>query len=425
MSSPPKGRLGPGLVFFFTAMGPGTFLTSAVSGATYGYALLWAIAPVLLFRYVWVTTAAAYVLVTRETLLQGYARLGKWLVWTALVITIVVRHSSNLYTILLMGQAAQILMPLPFPAGSAGWTVGLTILGVVMMVWGGYPLIERACTAIIAVLAVSLPIAVVIARPDPQAMLRGFFIPIVPDSTGFYSALLLLAAMIGSQAGSMSNLSYPYFATEKGWAGAEDLRRQRLDLQASSVVRFGVSALLQIAAAATLLPLGIKPSSATQLVSIYGLSLGQIGATIFGLGLMGICFSSFVGGTMGYSLIVRDICRRYVPGFRVRSDAPAMTALGSRDPVYRWSVALLGLSPLYIVFLQVEPVALTLAVRAMVVIVIPVLVGSLMVLANNRALMGEHRLGLFSNLILSLLVLVSVYLTVKASAEWWHLIVGR
>src|SRR5678815_1057913 len=111
-----KGRFGPGLVFFFTALGPGTFLTSAVTGATYGYALLWAIAPVIVFRYVWVSTAASYVLVTRESLLQGYARIGHWLVWTALAITIVVRHSSNLYTILLMGQAAHVLMPLPIAA---------------------------------------------------------------------------------------------------------------------------------------------------------------------------------------------------------------------------------------------------------------------------------------------------------------------
>ncbi len=141
-----KGRLGPGLVFFFTAMGPGTFLTSAVAGATYGYSLLWALALALLFRFVWVNTAASYVLVTRESLLQGYARMGRWLVWTALVVTIVVRHSSNLYTILLMGNAAHLLLPLPTPASGAIWSVGLTVLGVVMMVWGGYRLIERVCT---------------------------------------------------------------------------------------------------------------------------------------------------------------------------------------------------------------------------------------------------------------------------------------
>jgi Mn2+/Fe2+ NRAMP family transporter len=95
-----------------------------------------------------------------------------------------------------------------------------------------------------------------------------------------------------------------------------------------------------------------------------------------------------------------------------------------RDPVYRWSVALLGLSPLYIVFLNVEPVALTLLVRSMVVIVIPVLIGSLLVIANDRARMGVHRPSVFSNSVLVLLVIVSVYLTVRDAGEWWHLLVG-
>lgn len=90
----------------------------------------------------------------------------------------------------------------------------------------------------------------------------------------------------------------------------------------------------------------------------------------------------------------------------------------------RWSVALLGLSPLYIVFLHVEPVALTLLVRSMVVIVIPGLVGSLMKIANDRALMGEHRPGWFSNLVMARLVVISVYLTVKNASEWWRIVTG-
>jgi len=234
--------------------------------------------------------------------------------------------------------------------------------------------------------------------------------------------MLLLAAMIGAQAGSMSNLSYTYFATERGWSGADDLRRQRTDLVTSTFCRFGVGALLQVSAAATILPLGITPQSAEHLVRIFGDSMGVMGKVIFGVGLWGICFSSFVGGTMGYSLIVRDICRRFVPGLRVAADAPLLTAPGSRDPVYRWSAALLGLSPLYVVFLAVEPVALTLVVRSMVVIVIPVLVASLMKMANDRTLMGEHRPGAFSNAVLSLLVVVSIYLTVRDSGEWWRLL---
>ena len=193
--------------------------------------------------------------------------------------------------------------------------------------------------------------------------------------------------MIGAQAGSMSNLSYTYFTSERGWSGVEDLRRQRLDLLTSTVCRFGIGTLLQVAAAATILPLGLKPQSAEQLVRIFSDSMGVIGKVIFGLGLWGICFSSFVSGTMGYSLIVRDICRRYVPGLKVAADSATPDGEQPSDPVYKWSVALLGLSPLYIVFLSVEPIGLTLVVRSMVVIVIPVLVGSLMKIANDKRLM--------------------------------------
>jgi Mn2+/Fe2+ NRAMP family transporter len=293
-----------------------------------------------------------------------------------------------------------------------------------MMIWGGYPFIERACTAVIVILGISLPIAAALSHPDPAAIARGMFIPTIPNSTGFYSAMLLLAAMIGAQAGSMSNLSYSYFATEKGWRGAADLARQRADLRVSTAARFAVGTLLQVAAAATLLPLGIKPSSAEQLVRIFSDSMGLVGKVIFGVGLLGICFSSFVGGTMGYSLIVRDICRRFVPGVRVAVDAPVMLAPSRHDKVYRWSIALLGLSPLYIVFLNVEPVALTLLVRSMVVIVIPVLVGSLMKMANDRTLMGEHRPSAINNTLMALLVVVSVYLTGKNAAEWWQRLTG-
>jgi len=363
-------------------------------------------------------------LVTGQSLLQGYARMGRWLVWTTLAVTVILRHSSNLYTVLLIGNAAHLLAPLPLAASAAVWTVLLTILGVGMMIGGGYPLIERACKVVIVILGVTLPIAALLAHPDPAAIAQGMLIPKIPEDTGLYGALLLLAAMIGAQAGSMSNLSYSYFTTEKGWRGADDLPRQRRDLLVSTVARFAVGTLLQVAAAATLMPRGIKPSNAEQLVRIFGDSMGLTGKIIFGVGLLGICFSSFVGGTMGYSLIVRDICRRFVPGMTAAADAPVMQQPGNQDPIYRWSIAILGLSPLYIVFLHVEPVALTLLVRSMVVIVIPLLVGALVKIVNDGKLMGKHRPGWFNNLIMVLLVVVSLLLMVKNAGEWWQKLTG-
>jgi hypothetical protein len=59
-----------------------------------------------------------------------------------------------------MGQAAHVLMPLPVAASSAVWSAGLTLLGVLLIVGGGYRLVERH-TVVIAAFAVSLPIAAV------------------------------------------------------------------------------------------------------------------------------------------------------------------------------------------------------------------------------------------------------------------------
>ena len=85
-----------------------------------------------------------------------------------------------------------------------------------MMISGGYPLIERGCTVVIVILGVSLPVAAMLSHPDPAAILRGMFIPTMPNNQGLYSAMLLLAAMIGAQAGSLSNLSYTLLRHREG-----------------------------------------------------------------------------------------------------------------------------------------------------------------------------------------------------------------
>ncbi|MEE8162008.1 MAG: Mn2+/Fe2+ transporter, partial [Acidobacteriota bacterium] len=68
--------VGPGFVYVLTILGTGDLITNSAAGAGYGYALIWALGLTLVFRYVWVNTSAKYVLVTGESLMQGYARLG-------------------------------------------------------------------------------------------------------------------------------------------------------------------------------------------------------------------------------------------------------------------------------------------------------------------------------------------------------------
>ena len=105
--------LGPGFVYVLTVLGSGDIVSNSAAGAGYGYALIWALGVTLVFRFVWVNISAKYVLVTGESLLQGYARVGKWVVWVLLIALIILGHFYNLYLIPMFGSAADLLFHLP------------------------------------------------------------------------------------------------------------------------------------------------------------------------------------------------------------------------------------------------------------------------------------------------------------------------
>ncbi|MGH9387345.1 MAG: Nramp family divalent metal transporter, partial [Vicinamibacterales bacterium] len=97
--------LGPGIVFLLTAVGPGDLVSNVAAGATHGYALLWVLPVALVFRFVWLSTSARYVLVTGETLISGFARFGRGPLWLTLGALVVIRHMANLSKVVLLGSA--------------------------------------------------------------------------------------------------------------------------------------------------------------------------------------------------------------------------------------------------------------------------------------------------------------------------------
>jgi Mn2+/Fe2+ NRAMP family transporter len=404
--------LGPGLVFLLTVVGTGDFVSNSAAGATYGYGLIWALALSLTFRFVWVNTSAKYVLVTGESLLQGYGRLGHWILWVVLAAVAVFRHATNLYKVVLMGTTAHLLLPLPMSGSAIAWSLLFVFLGFAAMFWGGYPLVERGCKFFVALLGGSMFAAALLSTPDPAEMARGL-IPSFPENAGAYSVILLLSALVGTEAGSMTNVTYAYFIHAKGWRDVSFLRRQRFDLAVSVVCMFLMGVLLQVAAAETIRPLGITPQSTDDLVRIFSDTQGRAGLIICAVGLWSAAFSSFVGGTTGYGLIVTDIWRSFIrPGSAAAADP-------KRDPVYRWAIVFWSFSPLYILLTGVGPVWLVLVVSAVVVGLIPVLALCLLRLTNDAALMGKYRNGWFTNATLVLLVLVSLGLIFRNAAELW------
>lgn len=401
---------GPGLVFALSAIGPGDLVANSTAGATHGYALIWALGLALIFRSAWLGASAKYVAVTGESLLQGYARLGHWLVWTILVATFLVGHLVNLYMIVFVGNAAHLLLPLPTSASATLWSLFFVAVGFTLIFRHGYRGVERACQGLIAVLGASLVVAALRASPDPEAIVRGMLIPSLPFSDGLYSTILLLAAIIGTEAGSMTNLLYAYFIYEKGWTTPDYIRRQRTDLIFSILFIFILGALIQIAAAGALQETGVELRTISDLGAVYAETQGRIGTIIFALGLWAMAFTSFIGLTTGNALIVDDIFRRFISP---RDDKASSESPASKSRAFGVTVVFLSFSPLYILLVDIEPILLALVVSAIFLVAVPVLAYGLLRITNDRTLMGEYRNGWYTNIVIGLLVFVAIYLSYR------------
>ena len=90
-----------------------------------------------------------------------------------------------------------------------------------------------------------------------------------------------------------------------------------------------------------------------------------------------------------------------------------------QDPVYRGCVALWSFSPLYILFINVQPIWLLLAATAFGVLAIPLLAFCLLRITSDRALMGSYVNSRLTNLLLALLGLVSFYFCIDRAVRWF------
>ena len=398
-------RAGPGFVYVLTAMGAGDLVSNSAAGAGYGYALIWTIIPAAIFRFVWVSVSAKYVLVTQESLIQGYARVSRWVIWILLVSVLIMGHFYMMYTIVMTGNAIEALLPSRFPWSSSLWSLLFAVLAFVMTYWGGYRIIERFLKVGMVVMLGGLVTAVVLARPDPAQILQGALIPSIPGDHGLYGTLFIVMAIVGTMAGSITNLTYAYFIREKGWKDVSHLKRQRVDLLMSALCLFMIASLLQVAAGAVVHPLGVDLEDANDLVKIFSEVQGMIGMVIFGLGLWGMNFSSLIGILIGFSLIVADL-------IRFSGKNPVSTGDFSEDARTHWAYRpcqiYLAFSPLYVLLGGVSPVWLVLSVNALVVVLIPLLTPVLLILTNNKELMGQHCNRWYTNAILIVLMGISI-----------------
>ena len=144
--------LGPGLLYAGAAIGVSHLVQSTKAGATYGYILIIAIVLAHVFKYPFFALGPRYANKTGESLVAGYAKMGRWAVVLLLVLTL-----STMFTV----QAAVTIVT----AGllqHMGVSLSVGVISLLLLVIcllilriGNYSILDNLMKVIMIILSVS------------------------------------------------------------------------------------------------------------------------------------------------------------------------------------------------------------------------------------------------------------------------------
>ncbi|WP_053990174.1 Nramp family divalent metal transporter [Mangrovimonas sp. TPBH4] len=165
-------KLGPGLLFAGAAIGVSHLVQSTRAGADYGFGLVWALLLVNLFKYPFFQFGPRYAMATRESLLDGYKKLGKGVLFTYTMVTLASMFTiQTAVTIVTAGLAHNLFGDL---ISLEMWTVIILSICVIILLKGRYNFLDRIMKVIVVTLTISTLIAVGLAFTDNSKSISFF-----------------------------------------------------------------------------------------------------------------------------------------------------------------------------------------------------------------------------------------------------------
>lgn len=193
--------LGPGILFASTAIGVSHLVQSTRAGALFGMALLWAVVLANLFKYPFFEFGSRYAGATGESIIDGYRRQGRWMLWLYFGVTL----CTMFFVAAAVGAVTAAFLDHLFGL-SARWafwqptytTLGLFTVCLGVLFWGRYQVLDRLIKVIGTVLLLSTVAAVFITLwQGPVVSSFTWFEPeaLSPGSEAFVFLIALMGWM--------------------------------------------------------------------------------------------------------------------------------------------------------------------------------------------------------------------------------------
>lgn len=384
--------IGPGALVAAAFIGPGTVTTASVTGARFGYALLWTLVFSIITTIIFQEMSARLGLVSQDGLGEALreqfdhplARYGS----SALVISAIGIGTAAYETGNIIGGAQGLAVITGVNATI--WSLFLGLIAGVLLWSGQYKLIEKTLIALVAIMALSFVLTAILVGPDPDALVRGF-VPRIPDGS-----LVLVSGVIGTTVVGY-NLFLHAGSVQERWTSADELSACRTDTVLSIVIG-GIITLAVLVTAAAVFPTGTNIQNVATMAKQLEPLAGSHARVLFSIGLFAAGFSSTTTAPLAGAYATAGALGwdRDLSALRFRAIWLTILSIGV-------VFSLVGASPIEaIVFAQVTNA-----------ILLPVVAVFLIYVMNDRELLGEYRNSTVQNVLGGIVTLVVVWLGIR------------
>ncbi|MEP3050894.1 MAG: Nramp family divalent metal transporter [Erythrobacter sp.] len=376
-------NMGPGALVTAAFVGPGTVTACTIAGASFGYALLWALLFATVATIILQEMSARLGVITQMGLGDALASLFertifKWpliaLVGLALYLGNAAYEAGNLSGASL-GVAAIL--------GESDWAfrgsvIAIAVLAAALLWRGSYRQIEAILLVLVAIMVLAFAATFAIVRPDLGALAAGMFQPSIPAD-----ALLTVVALIGTTIVPY-NLFLHASASKQKWSGEGDLGTARAD----TTIAIGIGGLIAIlivsTASASLFAAGISVDNAAEMAGQFEPLFGSNSKYILGIGLFAAGLTSSITAPLATAYAMTEILK-LGPGQKsaaFRVIALSVIAVGA-------ALSLTGIRPIEIIVTAQFANGLLL----------PIIAGFLLYAMNQKDLLGRHTNGILANVL--------------------------
>lgn len=437
----PFYRPGPGALVTAAFIGPGTIATCSVAGASFGFALLWGLVFSIIATVVLQEMAARLGVITQQGLGEALRRHFSRVLPRALTAILVISaiaignaafeagnilgatlglESLGLDSLVAAGGSGTVGPVIDgaiagdpivdgsgtglwqwFLSGARPWVLLIGLVTFLVLFSGSYKVIERVLVVLVILMSMTFLTTAIFVQPDPGAVLRGMFVPVIPEG-----ALLAVVGLIGTTVVPYNLFLYAS-AVQKRFSKPEQLPEARRDISVSVILGGFISMAIVVSAAMAFYGQDASPTTGSDLARQLEPLLGKWSRYFIGLGLFSAGISSAItaplaaawatSGVLGWNPDMRSW------RFRAVWMCILLAGVGFAVPGFR-------------------PLEVIVFAQAANGILLPVIAIYLLRVMNSARVMGEHKNGWLSNILGGLVILVTLMLSLRSLGTVFGLI---